>query len=138
MNYLLYNQLPEDVPTAILIKQKVGRYFMKNGQLYRRSLQGKPLRYLGPNEIDEVMTEIHSEDCGSHLGGRRLFEQLLSVGYFWPSMENEAMGFVKSCEACQRLGHLIHAPSVEMGSVTSPWPFHTWSMDLIGPISPPS
>ena len=93
------NQLLEDVSVAILIKRKVDRYFMKNGQLYRRSLQGKALRCLGSNEIDEVMTEIHSGDCGSHLGGRRLFEQLLSMGYFWPSMKNEAMGFVKNCEA---------------------------------------
>ena len=48
------------------------------------------------------------------------------------------MEFVKSCEARQRLRNLVHIPSVEIGSVTSPWPFHTWSIDLIGPISPPS
>ena len=48
------------------------------------------------------------------------------------------MEFVRCCEACQKLGNLIHAPTVEMGSLNSPWPFHTWSMDVIGPISPPS
>ena len=53
-------------------------------------------------------------------------------------MKNGSIEFVRYCEACQRLGNLIHAPLVEMGSVTSPWSFHTWSMDLIGPISPPS
>ena len=46
------------------------------------------------------------------------------------------MDFVRNCEACQRLGNLIHAPSVEMGRITSTWPFHIWSIDLIGPISP--
>ena len=47
-----------------------------------KSLQGKALRCLGPNEVEEVMNEIHSGDCGSHLGGRKLFEQLISMGYF--------------------------------------------------------
>ena len=46
------------------------------------------MRYLGPNEIEAVMGEVHSGDCGSHLGGRRLFEQLISTNYFWPPMEN--------------------------------------------------
>ena len=111
---------------------------MKDGQLYRKSFQGQALRCLGLTKVEEVMNEVHSGDCGSHLGGRRLFEQLIFMGYFRPSMENEAMDFVKRCEACQRLRNLIHAPLVDMGSVTSPWPFHTWSIDLIGPISPPS
>ena len=64
---------------------------------------------MGPNKVEEVMNEVHSRDCGSHLGGRRLFEQLISMGYFWPSMESEAIEFVKRCETCQRLGNLIHA-----------------------------
>ena len=25
------------------------------------------MRCLGPNEIEEVMNEVHSRDCGSHL-----------------------------------------------------------------------
>ncbi|PON73820.1 hypothetical protein TorRG33x02_248720, partial [Trema orientale] len=102
---------------------------MKNGQLYKRSFLGKFLRCIGPNEIEEVMKEVHAGDCGSRMGGRRLYEQLISMGYFWPAMENETMEFARRCEACQKLGNLIHAPSVEMGSVTSPWPFHTWSLD---------
>ena len=106
--------------TFILIKQKIDKYFMKDKQLCSKSFQGKALRCLGPNEVEEVMNEIHFRDCGSYLGGRRLFEQLISMGYFWPLMESEAMELVKSCEACQRLENLIHAPSVDMGSVTSP------------------
>ena len=117
-DYLLYNQLLKDVSTFVLIKQKAAIYFMKDGQLCRKSFQGKALRCLVPNEIEEVMSEIHSGDCRSHLGGRRLFEQLISMGYFWPSMKSDVMEFVKICEASQRLGNLT--PSVEMGSVTSP------------------
>ena len=94
------------------------------------------MKYLGPNEIEVVLREVHAGDYGSHMGGRRLFEQLIFINYFWPTMENDVIDFVRNCEACQRLGNLIHAPSVEMGSITLPWPFHTWSIDLINPYLP--
>ena len=73
INYL-YKQLPNDIPTSILIKQKPDKYFMKDNQLYRRSFQGKVMKCLGPNEAEEVLKEVHAGDCGSHLGGRRLLE----------------------------------------------------------------
>ena len=138
INYLLYKQLPEDVPTSIRVKHKVERYFMKENQLYRRSFQGKAMKCLGPNEVEEVLREIYAPNRGSHLGRRRLLEQLISMDYFWPTMESDSIEFVRCCEACQKLGNLIYMPTVEIRNVTSPCPFHTWSMDLIGPISPPS
>ena len=76
------------------------------------------MRCLGPNEVEEVLREIHARDCGSHLGGRTLLEQLISMDYFWPTMESDSMEFVRCCEACQRLGNLIRAPPMEIGSVT--------------------
>ena len=103
-----------------MIKQKADKYFMKGDQLYRMSFQGKVLRSLGSNEAEEVLREIHAGDCGGHSGGRRLLEQLVSMEYFWPTLENDSMEFVRCCEACQKLGNLIHAPVVEMGSFTSP------------------
>ena len=95
------------------------------------------MKCLGSNETEEVLREIHAGDCESHSSGRRLLEQLISMDYFWPTMENDDMEFVRCCEACQKLSNLIHAPAMEMGRITSPWSFHTWSIDLIGPISPP-
>ena len=45
---------------------------------------------------------------------------------------------VKTCYACQILGDAIHThPNVQQ-DMTTPWPFHTWGLDLIGPINPPS
>ena len=55
---------------------------MKDNQLYRRSFQEKVMKCLGPNEVEEVLREVHAGDCGSHSGGRRLLGQLVSIGYF--------------------------------------------------------
>ena len=60
INYLLYKQLPDDIPTSILIKQKADKYFMKDNQLYRRSFQGKAMKCLGLNEAEKVLREVHA------------------------------------------------------------------------------
>ena len=35
---LLYKQLPQDIPTSMLVKENAERYSMKGDQLYRRSV----------------------------------------------------------------------------------------------------
>lgn len=41
-------------------------------------------------------------------------------------------------DQCQFHGNGVHAPTVDLHSLSSPWPFHTWAFDLIGPITPAS
>ena len=42
------------------------------------------------------------------------------------------------CHACQVLGDAIYTHPNMLQDMTTPWPFHTWGLDLIGPINPPS
>ncbi|CAL5441146.1 unnamed protein product [Camellia sinensis] len=53
-------------------------------------------------------------------------------------MESDASHHIKKCQTCQKHGNLIHAPAVDLHSIRTPWPFHTWAFDLIRPISTPS
>src|SRR5690606_19076137 len=50
----------------------------------------------------------------------------------------DAMDYARRCKSCQFFGNKIHAPAVTLHPINAPWPFHTWALDLIGPISPPS
>ncbi|GLT27574.1 hypothetical protein SLA2020_025610 [Shorea laevis] len=47
------------------------------------------------------MAEIHAGECGEHQGWRKLYEQLLTHGYYWPSMKKNAADFVRRCHTCQ-------------------------------------
>ncbi|KAH7842128.1 hypothetical protein Vadar_001785 [Vaccinium darrowii] len=53
-------------------------------------------------------------------------------------MESDAKAHVRRCHACQKFGNLVHAPVVELHAIRAPYPFHTWAMDLVGPITPHS
>ncbi|RVW71051.1 Retrovirus-related Pol polyprotein from transposon 297 [Vitis vinifera] len=46
--------------------------------------------------------------------------------------------FVQKCPECQIHGDLIHAPPSELHTLTSPWPFSVWGIDIIGKVSPKS
>ncbi|CAL2247649.1 unnamed protein product [Prunus armeniaca] len=84
------------------------------------------------------MQEIHVGECGEHQGMKRLHRQLLSFGYYWPTMKRDAHDFVKKCHTCQIHANLSHKPPTLLQDMRTPWPFHTWGLDLIGTIYPPS
>ncbi|XP_021810934.1 protein NYNRIN-like [Prunus avium] len=84
------------------------------------------------------MQEIHAEECGEHQGMKRLHRQLLNIGYYWPTMKNDAYNFVKKCHACQAHANLSHKPPMLLQDMRTPWPFHIWGLDLIRTIHPPS
>ena len=46
------------------------------------------------------------------------------------------MDYVKSCHDCQTHANLNHVPPNELYSMTSPWPFSVWGIDVIGRIAP--
>ena len=53
-------------------------------------------------------------------------------------MNRDFEELVKTCHACQVLGDSIHTHPNVLQDIMTPWPFHTWGLDLIGPINHPS
>uniref|UniRef100_A0A2N9HVE6 RNA-directed DNA polymerase n=1 Tax=Fagus sylvatica TaxID=28930 RepID=A0A2N9HVE6_FAGSY len=54
------------------------------------------------------------------------------------SQTKDTADFVKSCHTCQLQANLIHTHPTSLQNMATPWPFHTWGLDLIGPINPSS
>ena len=138
MEYLAKGILPTDRTVAHKLRKLFIRYFLQNGILFKSGYSGDPLRCLGPREAREVVREVHSGDYGSHLRKRRVYRQLLQQGYYWPTTKKDFEELVKTCHACQVLGNAIHTHPNVLKDMTTPWSFHTWGLDLIGPINPPS
>ena len=51
-------------------------------------------------------------------------------------MKTDCLDYVKSCHDCQTHAKLNHVPLSELYSMTSPWPFLVWGIDVIGRIAP--
>ena len=51
-------------------------------------------------------------------------------------IETDCVDYVKSCHDCQAQANLNHVPPSELYSMTSPWPFSIWGIDVIGMLAP--
>ena len=69
------------------------------------------------------------------MNGRMLSKKILRIGYYWNIMEADYVDLVKSCHDFQTQVNLNHVPPNELYSMTFPWPFSVWSIDVIGRIA---
>ena len=74
IEYLTQGILPTNRTLTHQLKKLAVRYFLQNVILFKKGYSGDPLRCLGPKEAREVVREVHSDDCGSHPGKRRLYK----------------------------------------------------------------
>ncbi|XP_061373314.1 uncharacterized protein LOC133315664, partial [Gastrolobium bilobum] len=91
------------------------------------------LKCLNPGDMGYGLEEIHEGINGHHIGGHSLARKALRAGFCWPTMERDAYNHVKKCDKCQRFADVHRAPPEELTLITSPWPFHKWGMDILGP-----
>ena len=47
-------------------------------------------------------------------------------------MEKEVQEYVKKCDQYQRFAPNIHQPGGDLNSLSSPWPFAQWGLDIVG------
>ncbi|KAJ9542340.1 LOW QUALITY PROTEIN: hypothetical protein OSB04_028846 [Centaurea solstitialis] len=98
-------------------------------QLYRRSTTGLLLRcVINKMQIDLILQEMHDGECGNHAGGRSLANRISRQGYYWPTLREDAIRYVRHCNACQKHSGMTHRPSEPLHSVLIPWPFMRWGM----------
>ncbi|KAK3042452.1 hypothetical protein RJ639_000176 [Escallonia herrerae] len=115
------------------LRVKTARYALVEGILYKKSFSLPYLRCLRPSESLYALQEVHEGICGQHLGGRTLAQKILRQGYYWPTMQKDAIEFTRRCDQCQKFAPLSHTPIAPLTSIVSPIPFAVWGMDLLGP-----
>ncbi|XP_074315014.1 uncharacterized protein LOC141651192 [Silene latifolia] len=127
--------LPLNKQDAKALKIKAASYTIINNVLFNKSQVGPYLRCLEPQEAEEILSEIHEGHCGNHKGGRSLASKVLRTGYFWPTLRADCLEFSSKCKACQIHAPYIHQPSEELHSISAPWPFMKWGMDIVGKLA---
>ncbi|XP_058742696.1 uncharacterized protein LOC131615241 [Vicia villosa] len=132
-NFLTKDELPTDVKEASAIKRRACSYTIVENKLYRRGFSIPLLKCVNASQALEILQELHEGISGQHLGGRSLARKSLRSGYYWPTMQQDAKEHVQKCDKCQRHADMHLAPPNELKSLSSPWPFSTWGMNLLGP-----
>ena len=134
VQYLLQGSLPTDPDAARKIRVNVPNYTIINGALYRKGYMTPWLRCITKEEGTYVIEEVHAGICGAHTGARSVTFKILRAGYFWPTMSADTQDFIRKCRSCQVHSNIPSLPQVKMTSITSPWPFLQWGIDIVGPL----
>ena len=127
-------ELPNDRDKAHKVLVQSARFSMIDGQLYKRSLGGSYLMCLTPEQGQYVLAELHEGICGNHPRGRTLAHRAHTQGYYWQTMKSDAADYVKRCDPCQRMSPILESPVQDLVSISSPWPFAPWRIDIVGPL----
>ena len=133
MQYLTDGTLPDDQTEARKIRIKAPQYSVKQGVLYRKGYLTPWLRCTGPEQAKYVLREAHFGSCGAHAGARSITQKVARLGYYWPTMYQDATRIVETCQKCQHHAPTIRQPQCELTSISSPWPFYQWGIDIVGP-----
>nr|CAN71500.1 hypothetical protein VITISV_007955 [Vitis vinifera] len=132
--YLRTCTLPRDPKQAHKVRVQAARFTIIRGHLYKRSFTGPYIRCLSHLEAQYVLAELHEGIYGNHSGGRSLAHRAHSQGYYWPTMKKDTVAYVKKCNKCQRYAPIPHMPLATLKSISGPWPFAQWGMDIVGPL----
>ena len=92
------------------------------------------LKSVDEDETKYILEEIHERICRDHASPRSLVSKVIRTGYFWPIMQVDAVELVKKCDKCQQFGNVQRLPVERLTTITSPWPFAQWGIDIVGPL----
>lgn len=65
------------------------------------------------------MYEVHSGVCDAHQSGPKMRVKLKQMGYYWPTMVQNCMDYVKHCNICQIYGDYMPNP---LRPTVASWP----------------
>nr|XP_023875548.1 uncharacterized protein LOC111988025 [Quercus suber] len=110
---------PQNTDKARKIKKREASFTILNDILFKRGFSMPYLKCVNEEEAKYILEEIHKGICEDHAGPRSLVD---------------ATEFIKKCDKCQRFGNVQRLPAEKLTTITSPWPFAQWEIDIIGPM----
>jgi hypothetical protein len=81
-----------------------------------------------------MLNQTHAGAYGGHIRARALVAKVFRQGFYWPSIIDDAMKLVKTCEACQKFSPNI-ALSQPTQLITPSWPLQRWGIDIVRPLT---
>ena len=93
------------------------------------------LRCVDADEAKKIVHEIHEGACGTHASGHVMARQIMRAGYYWMTLENDCICYVRKCHKCQIYADKIHVSPTALNVMVSPSSFSMWGMDVIEPIT---
>ena len=86
-HYLVDGMLPAEPAEAKTVKRNEGRYTLIDGKLFRHGYTHLILTYVSGDQCIRIMSELHEDICGSHVGGRTFSLKVVRVRIYGFKLE---------------------------------------------------
>ncbi|XP_074374141.1 uncharacterized protein LOC141714526 [Apium graveolens] len=133
INYLEKGELLEDKGKAQRLKAKATKFFLEEGLLYRRTISSPILKCVWPMEANYYLMEVHEGICGDQMSAKALAHKIIWKGYYWPTIHQDGVDFVKKCKQCQLFSNISWLSPILPSSLLSPIAFAIWGRNIMGP-----
>ena len=117
------------------VKAQVAMYTLVNDTLYRQSFFNSYQRCVPLNKAKQIIEQVHGGMCSTHIGGKLLCYRIMTRGFYWPTMKQESKMFKRNCNVCQNFDNIIHTLATTLHSLSSPWLFYKWGINIVGLLS---
>ena len=124
-----------DKNRAGFIKLKVVKYCILNGCLYWKDPRCVLLNFLLEDEAKKISNEFHEGDCGGHHYWKAIVNNILRVGFYWPTMFFDKHKEMSSCHKCQIFEGNGKLSPLSLKHIYVEAPFQKWGLNFIGEIS---
>ncbi|XP_070002326.1 uncharacterized protein [Nicotiana sylvestris] len=79
-----------------------------------------------------ILDACHSSPYGDHHGGARTASNVLSCGFYWPTLYKDASELVKKFDECQRAGGISKKDEMPLTTILEVDIFDVWGIDFMG------
>jgi hypothetical protein len=100
---------------------------MLDNTLYRGTIDGLLLKWLGSDQSKLAMGEVHEGICGTHQSTHKMKWLLHRNGFYWPTMLNGCFSYYEGCESCQKFRDMQLVPVAMLHPIIKPWLFRCWA-----------
>lgn len=136
MDFLEKGSLPKNLAKTRKLKRNASYYVIERGNMYKRSFMAHSLKCLPRDQAKYVMNEIQRGICRMHLGSRFMTTRVLGVRYYWPTMREDCIEYMKKYEECLKFCNISHLLAKEVHTIVVPWPFTSWGVEILKPFPP--
>jgi hypothetical protein len=104
------------------MKDRTRPYVIIEGELYKQRVYSPLLKCLSQTEGQELMKEIHTGQCGAHIGSRPFLGKVFRQGFYWPKAASDATDLVQNCENFHKCAREQKQPSSLTQLIQPIWP----------------
>ncbi|KAI3762510.1 hypothetical protein L1987_52940 [Smallanthus sonchifolius] len=90
-------------------------------------------RCVSKEEGLDILRHVHEGLTGGHHGPNVTAQKVFDTGFYWPSVIQDAVEFVSTCDRCQRTGNISSKDEMPQNPIQVLEIFDVWGIDFMGP-----